>query len=234
MRIRPLQSFVLSVFFFPLFFSCAAVYDVSVGKDGSAALSFSATVGPRAATLVSNLAGVPASSSAPLVDAAAAERSLRGASGVRQVSLKNADSRSLSGTLSVSRLDRFLSPRFARVVHLESGGGRVSLSMDRASAPEILASLPPELSDYLSALMAPIATGEELSGPDYLDLVSSVYGEGIAREIRDAKIRVALSLPGPAASAAGGSIGSGKAEFVFSLLEILTLERPLTIEAAWR
>lgn len=215
-----------------LFFSCSARYDVVVGKDGSAKADFSASVGVRTATLITNLAGSAASSKILILDALAVSKALKASSAVSSISLLNPDSRSLSGSVGVSRFDRFLSPRFIRVRNVDSGGF-VTFTIDRAIAPEILASLSPEIEDYLSALMAPIVTGEKLGGEEYLSLVSAVYGEGVAREIREAKVVISLKLPGPAVSVEGGSAVGGAAEYRLPLIDFLTLEKPIRMEASW-
>ena len=212
--------------------SCSARYDVVVERDGSARVDLSSTVGVRTAALISNLAGLPGGA-APLIDAAAVSRSLSGEPGVSSALLANPDPRSVAGRLSLSRPDLFLSPRFFRITRAGSGG-TVTVSLDRTSVPEVIGALPPEIGDYLSALMAPVATGEDLDGPQYLELVSSVYGSGVAGEIRDAVFKVSLNLPGPATSVRGGSASGNTANFTLPLLDFLTLERPILLEAAWR
>jgi hypothetical protein len=92
----------------------------------------------------------------------------------------------------------------------------------------------PDVSDYLSALMAPVATGEELSKQDYLALVSSVYGKGIAAEIADARVSLDLELPGTVLSAPGGTFSGRRASFKVPLTDLLVLERPLLYEIRWK
>lgn len=213
--------------------SCSARYAVVVDGDGSARVDLSASVGARTSALIANLAGLPSGSSTPIADAAAVSRALASEPGVASASLANTDPRSISGTLAISRPDLFLSPRFVRV---EAGktGGKVTVSFDRVSAPEVLGSLSPDIGDYLSALMAPVATGEKMGGREYLELVSSVYGSGVAGEIRDGRIVVVLTLPGVAAAALGGAVSGNTASFSLPLLDFLTLERPVLLEASWR
>ncbi|MFA6504981.1 MAG: hypothetical protein WCT14_02720 [Treponemataceae bacterium] len=214
-------------------FACSARYDIVVGRDGSAQTDFSAFVGARTSNLISNLAGVSSSNKVLVLDAVSISKALKASPAVSSVSLRNPDARSLSGTVAVSRFDRFLSSRFIRV-EITASGGSVSFSLDRVIAPEVLASLSPEIGDYLSALMAPIATGENLGNDEYFALVSSVYGDGVAREIRESKVTLSLKLPGPAVSARGGIISGEKAEFTFPLIDFLTLEKPVRLEAFWR
>jgi hypothetical protein len=211
--------------------SCAARYDVVLERDGSADVGLSASLGVRTAALITNLSG--AAPDTPILDAGAASKALASSAGSVSAALTNPDRRSLEGTVSVGTFDRFLSSRFVSV-EAAASGGKVSVFLDRASAPEVLASLSPEVADYLSALMAPIATGEALTGAEYLSLVASVYGTGVSGEIRDSAVAVSLALPGTAVSVSGGSVSGGKAVFSVPLLDLLTLERPVFLEASWR
>lgn len=217
-----------------LFASCAARYDVRVSEDGSASVGISASLGPRAANLIAQLAGTPADGAPAPLDAAAVSRALETAAGFRSARLGNPDPRTLSGSIELDRIDGFLAPRFVSVERGTDGGGSVAVRLDRGAAAELLASLSPDLSDYLSALMAPIAGGEALSGGEYLELLTAVYGAGIAREMEESRIAVSLRLPGPVVSVSGGSAAGNAAEFSLPLIDLLTLDRPLFLEAAWR
>ncbi len=228
------HSVVLLVLF-PLlsFVSCAARYDVALTAEGAASIELSASVGPRTANLIANLAGTPAGDAVPLLDASEIGRALRSSAGVRAVDLRNRDPRSLAGRVSVDDFSRFLSPRFIRVERTGSGG-RASIDLDRSSAAELLASLSPDIGDYLSALMAPVSTGDSMTAEEYVGLVSSVYGEGVAREIREARVLVSLDLPGEAFDVKGGTAAGRAAEFTLPLLDFLTLEKPISLGASWR
>jgi hypothetical protein len=105
--------------------------------------------------------------------------------------------------------------------------------MDRNAAPAMLARLSPEAAGYLSALMAPAATGEALSKTEYLALVESVYGKGVAGEIAAGRVSAAITLPGQVASVRGGTSSGREARFDIPLLDILVLENPLDYEITW-
>jgi hypothetical protein len=230
---RSILSFLPVLAVLSVVSSCSARYEVLVERGGSARVELSASVGARTSTLIANLEGRGSGASSPLLDAASVSRSLASAPGGAAANLTNSSQRSISGSVTISKLDRFLSSRFVRLETSESGG-KVTVSFDRASAPEILGALSPEIGDYLSALAAPVATGEKLGGAEYLELVSSMYGSGVADEIRESRIRFALKLPGPAAAVRGGTASGNTAEFSLALLDVLTLERPIHLEASWR
>jgi hypothetical protein len=87
---------------------------------------------------------------------------------------------------------------------------------------------------YLSALMAPIATGEALTKPEYLALVTSVYGKAIADEISSSSIRASVNFPGAIQRIKGGTYSGRRADFDIPLLDILVLETPLSYEVVWK
>jgi hypothetical protein len=94
--------------------------------------------------------------------------------------------------------------------------------------------LSPEVRDYLSALMAPVATGETLTQKEYLALVQSVYGKGLAEEIASAKITLTIDFPGTISVIQGGKATKNRGVFTIPLGDLLVLERPLRYEVAWQ
>ena len=230
-------------------FSCSAKYAVALRQDGSADVSLSASLEPQTARLAANLAGLAgdAEPAAPLLAADLLAASFRAASGVASASLRNPDGRSVAGTVRVSDLDRFLSAPVAdglpdsslpaaRFIRLErsASGGRISLSLDRVSGAALLANLSPDIADYVSALLAPVATGEDLGKADYLALVESMYGKGIAAEIAAATVRASAELPGEVVAVRGGKAEGRRVDFALPLVDLLVLEKPILLEARWK
>jgi len=224
--------------------SCSARFSVKLQGAEGASVDLDASLGPRTATLIANLAGATGaaasgaagtgsgSASAPVLDASSLTKSLRAVPGIASAALRNTDRRTVAGSVSVSELDRFLSPRFARLER-SGNGGRVSFYLDRASAPAVLSSISPELMDYLTALMAPAATGEAMGASEYLSVVASVYGEGVAEELRGGRFRASVELPGPARSSRGGTVSGTRVDFSVPVVDLLVLEKPIELDAAW-
>ena len=251
-RIRPATFLLVSALFMGLFLvvSCSGRYDFVLRPDGSADLAFSASLEPQTARLVTNLASFAregGAASEPLLDAARLAASLGSSASVSSISLRNPDMRSVAGTMKVTDLERFLadpSPenkagssisanRFVRIER-SSSGGRIFLSLDRRSGAALLGNLSPDIFDYVSALLAPVATGEDLGTAAYLALVESMYGKGVASEIAAAGIRASVELPGEAVSARGGTVRGRKVDFSLPLVDLLVLERPIELEATWK
>jgi hypothetical protein len=200
---------------------------------------------------------------APILDGPSIAASMSTAPGVASVSFKNTAPTAIEGPVKIARIGDFLAPgltasealsampgkkglgfiTFEQSTPPRTGGsstsgsvaaGRCTINISRESGPEILALISPEIGDYLSALMAPLATGEALTKAEYLTLLASVYGKGIADEISKAFFYASIDFPGPVRSVTGGTFSGKKAEFAIPLLDILVLEKPLSYEVNWR
>jgi hypothetical protein len=161
------------------------------------------------------------------------------APGIAQVSFKNTSETSIEGPVKISRIGDFLASGGAEgFIRFEQGpgraGGRCTVNLRRELGPEILSRISPEVTVYLEALMAPLATGEELTRAEYLKLVESMYGKGIADEISASAISASVDFPGPVQSVQGGTFSGARAVFQIPLLDLLVLERPLVYEVTWR
>jgi hypothetical protein len=221
-------------------FSCAAGIEGRLQADGSGEFTVSTSLEPRTAALILSLKNMGGSSGGDTVlDGGAIAASMSAAPGVRSVSFRNTGPRSIEGPVAISRIGDFLAPAegkggFITFEQAARGGlSRLTIVMNRESAPEILSLVSSEISDYLAALMAPLVTGEELTKAEYLSLVASIYGQSTADEIRRGSIRAVLDFPGQVRSAQGGSHSGKRAEFAVPLLDLLALETPLRYEVTW-
>jgi len=171
-----------------------------------------------------------------ILDGPAIAVSMAAAPGIASVSLSNTSPVSIEGQIQASHVGELLAGGGTDFITFEqtAGGGRFTASLDRDSGRAILALISPDITNYLAALMAPVATGEVMTRDEYLFLVGMVYGGGIAEEISNATIRAWIDFPGPIQSARGGTFSGRRAEFVIPLLDILVLETPLSYEVVWR
>ena len=235
--------------FLALFFvSCTAQISGSLKVDGQADLQIYAALEPRMTALIKGLAAAsgmvqPGSANgAPILDGPAIAASMSSAPGITSVSFKNIAPAAIEGPIQISQITDFLSGgkklsvRSANFITFTQGvgGGRCIINIDRYSGPRILGLISPEVGEYLSALMAPLATGESLTKAEYLDLVGSVYGKGIADEIAKAVIRAYIDFPGQVQSAKGGTFSGKRAEFAVPLLDLLVLEKLLVYDVVWK
>jgi hypothetical protein len=226
-------------FVFILFPSCTARINGSLAEDGSAELTVQAALEPKMAALIYSVSALMGSSGEqPIIDGPRIGRSLAAAPGIKSASFHNTSPTAIEGSISVSQVDAFLAipanrggGRFIRYDQAES---QVVIEVDRVSGPEILALISPEVVDYLSMLMAPVATGEVLSRAEYLGLVRSVYGKAVTDEIAAARIYASITFPRPISRIRGGTASGNRADFDVPLLELLVLETPLSYEVSWK
>ena len=221
--------------------SCASRIEGSLAADGTAVMFVSMRLEPRMTTLIRSLSDAGGQSGGPVLDGPAIARSMSNAPGVAAAVLRNTGEAAVEGQVRISRIGEFLSVaesgRNARRGFItfmqDSGGGRCIINIDRQNGPAILELLSPEISDYLNALMAPLATGEELNKTEYLDLVTSFYNRTIRDEIAYSRIRASIDFPGNITGIRGGTYSGRRAEFDIPLLDLLVAETPLTYEVTW-
>ena len=242
MHNKKIPPIFLCLAVFALCVSCTARINGSLLADGRADLNVYAALEPRITMLIGGLAvasGMVAPGT-PLLSGPAISTSMSAAPGVESASLVNRTAAAVEGPVRISRLSDFLAIASSSgdFINFEQGtpaqGGRCSINLSLASGPQIIALLSSEIGEYLAALMAPLATGERLTQVEYLNLVTSVYGRGIADEIAQAGIRVTIELPGQVQSVRGGTFSGRNAEFAIPLLDLLVLETPLSYEIRWR
>ncbi|MDR2490056.1 MAG: hypothetical protein LBD20_01480, partial [Spirochaetaceae bacterium] len=171
----------------------------------------------------------------PVLDAGAISLSLRGAPGISAVKLNNTQPEAIAGSIGFNKISDFLKAGNIRFITWEQTptSGRAVIALDRSSAPVMIAMLSRDVADYLSAIMAPVATGELLTKQQYLTLVSSIYGQAAAREIETAQITASINFPGIITMAEGASFSGSTAHIKASLADFLVLEKPFVYEVRW-
>ncbi|MDR2602738.1 MAG: hypothetical protein LBC53_09885 [Spirochaetaceae bacterium] len=222
---RVVLAFVLS----PFFLSCGFMINGRVNASGAADFNFSASVAPKTAAILGG-EGV--------LDAESINKSLL-AAGFNEADLKNEGLYGLKGSLSVLSLDGLLSAAKTggglKFISFENsgGGGKFTLRLSRENSRELLLNISVDVRDYISAIFAPLATGENLSQAEYLNLVSDVYGKTVAEEIRLSYIEIALDFPSKIKRASGFSFKDSCAQARLPLSSLLTLENELYYEVVW-
>ena len=218
-----------------LFPSCSGKVNAQLADNGSSSVQLEAGLEPNMITLIRSFRSFGGSESGPLLDAAALNRSLQTASGISSSALRNSGQEKVEGTIGISRISDLLNAGANRFVQYENGasGSKLAIHLDRNISPKILMQIYPDAVDYLSALMAPAATGEALSKTEYLLLVESVYGKALAAEIAASKVTAVITLPGTVKSVKGGTSSGKEAHFDIPLADLLVLEKPLDYEISW-
>lgn len=234
-----MKHILLSLFVVAFFASCSAQINGSLNVDASADVTLRAALEPRIATLIRTLSRVGGETGAQIIDGPSIGRSMAVAPGIKAASFTNVNSSTIEGTISLYRVDEFLAipsravaTRF--ITYEQSGaGGQITIHLDRSSGPQIIPLISRDVVDYLTALMAPVVTGETLSRADYLSLVTMIYGKPVADEMATARIRASIAFPATVTAIKGGVAVDNRAEFDIPLLDLLVLERALDYQVSW-
>jgi hypothetical protein len=230
-----------------LFSGCAAQVEGALHGDGSADLALEASLRPQMEVLIkgfSAIMGNPQNRKAdqPLLDAAEITKSLSAAPGIASAYMQNLSPVSIAGTIRISRVDQFLllpnSPTGTRFITYTpaqgSVDGRLIIELNQTSGPQVLALFSENVQAYLAALMAPVATGENLNKSQYLDNVTSIYTKPVADEIASARINVIITFPGAITAVRGGAFSGNQVRFEIPLTDLLVLNPPLRYEVSWK
>jgi hypothetical protein len=225
-----------------VFFSgCSARLEGTLQQNGSGELKLEAALEPRMTALIRRfqaMGNTPAAN-ANILDGPAIARSMAAAPGIAAASLHNNGSGAIAGTITISQADALLTlPSSAGgstgAFISYSPDGSLRASLDRNSVPRLLTLFSADLSGYLSALMAPVVTGETLTKEEYLGLVASMYGNQLKDEIAASRIDAVIEFPGLITAIQGGTSQGRQARFSIPLADALVLERPLIYEVRWR
>jgi len=235
---KPLKFFALFLALFP-FFSCTTSINGVITENGSTKLDIDTALKPRITALVRTLAAAGGQQDALILDGPAIAKSISDASFKdADAVFKNTSPSAIEGRINIFNINRlFLAAKGAeKFVIFEQGknGGKCVFIIDLESGSVLLNSTSPEIAAYLNVLMAPIATGEEMTKAEYLALVSSIFSKAVSDEIASSKINISIGFPGQVTSATGGTIKGKTAVYEIPLLDILVLETPLTYEVNWK
>jgi hypothetical protein len=231
-RIAGVARFWMPVLAALVFVSCSGRITGAVQTNEQGAFIIEAELAPASARLLAPLSPATVSGrSAPVLDAGVISLSLRDAPGISSAQLQNTTLENIAGSIGFTKISDFLTAGEFRFITWEQN--RAVIALDRSSGPLMVTMLSQDISDYLSAIMAPIATGEPLSTAEYLRLVTSVYGNAIAREIESAEVSATITFPGRITMVEGGVFSGSTARFRAKLIDLLVLETPLRYEVHW-
>lgn len=125
--------------------------------------------------------------------------------------------------------------RFASVVSVEKHS--LTLNLSPATMRALYASMDLQTRSYVDLFMAPVFTGEPMSGEEYTALIASVYGKDLAQEIADARMEITLTAPrgekAASCSNADAKLSGRSARFSIPLLDLLVLEEPQSYRITW-
>jgi hypothetical protein len=214
------------------FAACDARLDGVIQRGGHGEFTLKSTPFPAAKRLLKSLSA----DGGAALDAKSLNSALALTPGVERAELSNTTDGGIIGRIDIADIGGFLNRKDsgnAAFWEQASSGGSFRLNLNLDSGAAFLSLISPDLVDYLSALMAPIATGEVISKQGYLELAASVYGKAVAAEIEKAEFLISLDFPGSISGIKGGTYKGGHADFVIPLLNLLVLEEALVYEVRW-
>lgn len=102
------------------------------------------------------------------------------------------------------------------------GNNFISVHLSPETVRALLSYIPEESKSYLDLFMAPVLTGEKMTTHEYAELISVVYGEKLAQELKKSVVKLTLASP------------SGKTKaFSILLADFLTLSQEQTYSLSW-
>jgi hypothetical protein len=224
MKFIPVLLLTFSSFF--VLTGCNSSIEASIGSDGTATFQMSTALLPSLHTVLGGA-----------LKAAEISKTLLSMPAVQAASFSDTSSTSFSGSGTISDLNRFLSIEgAAKCISLSTSGGRtrLSIALDRDTAPGLVSLLSLDMQDYLSVLVPPILMGTTLSQAAYLAQLSTMgYSKALTGELQSAKISLKLSLPANVVSVNGGTFSGKTAEFSLPILDLMVLDKPVKWEIVW-
>jgi len=225
------------------FSSCSSQIAGTVRNGGAAGFNVNTRIEPRTADFIRTFLSFsgPEAKNQEILNGETIGKSMAAAPGMGKVALENTGPAAIKGTVELVKVEDFLAVAgrnkrfitYTEAAENRPGQGSIIVSIDRETAPAVIALLSADAVAYLSALMAPAATGEVLSRHEYLFIVGSFYGQAIADEIIAAKINASIDFPGRIINIRGGTSSGRRAEFQIPLIDLLVLEKPLVWEVSW-
>ena len=221
MKIVPLILITMALC---IFTSCSPVLKVAVADSGDIVYSVESSVSPLIEETVRSFTG--AHQSLPLFNEEQILQALRSA-GLRSVGVDTPDNSSLivsariesavtetgaqgkgAGTipsLGTGSVCQDMVPQVAGAIgycHSSQVGQRkLVLTISPDVLRQVMGIVPAETAEYMDLLSAPILTGESMTAAEYADLIGVIYGDSVAKELRQATVRILVTAPAEVQSA---------------------------------
>lgn len=229
---------------------CGGRLGITARSDGKADLSVVMDTGKAASAMISSIMASLYPSGPTAADSGSAGVFTPERAQALEKSLAGGDAETLSAkalSSSVLSLDATVRDaasqtsasrtgvRFASVVSVEKHS--LTLNLSPATMRALYASMDLQTRSYVDLFMAPVFTGEPMSGGEYTALIASVYGKDLAQEIADARMEITLSAPrgekAASCSNADAKLSGRSARFSIPLLDLLVLEEPQAYRITW-
>ncbi|MBQ4330794.1 MAG: hypothetical protein IJC31_03040 [Spirochaetaceae bacterium] len=218
MRLMKIVPLVLITMALCIFTSCSPVLKVAVADSGDIVYSVESSVSPLIEETVRSFTG--AHQSLPLFNEEQILQALRSA-GLRSVGVDTPDNSSL---IVSARIESAVTDKMGTIPSLGSGSvcqdmvpqvagaigychssqvgqRKLVLTISPDVLRQVMGIVPAETAEYMDLLSAPILTGEAMTAVEYADLIGVIYGDSVAKELRQATVRILVTAPAEVQSA---------------------------------
>jgi len=221
--------------------SCSASVSSAIRADGGASISIEAEVPAPLASKFRRLvaAGSGAPKTGPFFDADAIRKSIAARPSLSLAELGQPGPDSIRAVLSARNLEELAaSPdiRDSGLISVSKGTGwtecRFRLERGKAKA---IASFFPGIDPYLLEALSPPALEEDpVTAAEYETMLKSVLGEKAMPAMEAAEISLSITVPGAVLSSGGGLLTGSTLVKKISILDALTLEKPIELWIRWK
>lgn len=200
------------------FAGCSSALKISARADASQSYALSVDIGKTLSQTIQSAAeGLSAMSGAAQTSGSTVlfeTEKIRHA--LEQSGFKNAQ----VSSPEFSQLSVSASGTIERLV--EQGKNYLAVNLSPQTVGALLSYVPEETRSYIDLFMAPVFTGEQMTAEEYAELVSVIYGESLAEELKKSAVQLTLASP------------AGKTKsFSIPLADFLTLSQKQTYTVNW-
>lgn len=166
------------------FSSCTNELEIKQTSSGTY-FKYKAACGP---TFTKTIAGITGEEDAQLFNAEQI-KNLFSETGVEDLNVVTIGK---DGFMTNARLSKDGEDVISKSNMIFSTENKLRVEINPARLQELYGSLPEELKGYIDLFMSPSFTGEIMKDDEYLDLIGTVYGQEMADEFKNAKVKVTL------------------------------------------
>lgn len=182
MKNRPLILIFLSFFFI----SCTTEVTLAVQPDNSVTIKFDGGAGEAFTKMISSAAGMGGEAE-NLIDTDTVSFELAKA-GFSDVKINQKKGGSVSITMSDKKQSSYIFT--SGIAKCEKG--KLSTVITRKSLEDFYASADEQTRMILDLFLAPVFNDEEMTEAEYIEMVSSFYGAGAAKEVGSSFVKINL------------------------------------------
>jgi len=205
--------------------ACNASVSITADAKGGSTCTVVSSMGAAVEKTIRTISG--ADSSSPLFDAAEIKKGLSDA-GFTETAVKLPSSSSLSLQTYAKNLAEGIHEVPGALAYSKAADGsqKLTLTLSPQTLQTAASLLPEKEHSYIDLLMAPVFTGEAMTEQEYIETVSSVYGDQIADELKSSTLTIIMTAAGSSGTAAKKTI---------RLIDLLTLtgNKSITSSLVW-